>query len=289
MKNIESCKLAMMDSPSPPSLKETDGSTNEPLETLKKVDSSSEVDSTTKNPEENGHSEVKEKESEDDVTVTNGNKALENGKDNNSEASSNHEENGLKTPKSPEGPEPEKSLDSEISALVETIDTDMKDDSECNDSSSEDSEQQSKPNEKSTDEVIETMPETEITSSTKESESNKKESEEKMESSESDKEPKNKSEICLEPVSSGINSSQSDSEDSEEEKSKDEESKTVDKPDDESITEEAKKEEPVKPEKDFKAALDELTSIAQTAKKINDDDLLGIKKAEGECLYCLKQ
>ena len=276
-----------MDSPSPPSLKETDGSTNEPLETLKKVDSSSEVDSTTKNPEENGHSEVKEKESEDDVTVTNGNKALENGKDS-SEASSNFEENGLETPKSPEGPEPEKSLDSEISALVETIDTDMKDDSECNDSSSEDSEQQSKPNEKSTDEVIETMPETEITSSTKESESDKKESEEKMESSESDKEPKNKSEICLEPVSSGINSSQSDSEDSEEEKSKDEESKTVDKPDVESITEEAKKEEPVKPEKDFKAALDELTSIAQTAKKINDDDLLGIKKVEGEFLY-LKQ
>ena len=281
-----------MDSPSPPSLKETDGSTNEPLETLKKVDSSSEVDSTTKNPEENGHSEVKEKESEDDVTVTNGNKALENGKDS-SEASSNFEENGLETPKSPEGPEPEKSLDSEISALVETIDTDMKDDSECNDSSSEDSEQQSKPNEKSTDEVIETMPETEITSSTKESESDKKESdkkesEEKMDSSESDKEPQNKSEICLEPVSSGINSSQSDSEDSEEEKSKDEESKTVDKPDDESITEEAKKEEPVKPEKDFKAALDELTSIAQTAKKINDDDLLGIKKVEGEFLY-LKQ
>ena len=148
MKNIESCKLAMMDSPSPPSLKETDGSTNEPLETLKKVDSSSEVDSTTKNPEENGHSEVKEKESEDDVTVTNGNKALENGKDS-SEASSKFEENGLETPKSPEGPEPEKSLDSEISALVETIDTDMKDDSECNDSSSEDSEQQSKPKEKS--------------------------------------------------------------------------------------------------------------------------------------------
>ena len=276
-----------MDSPSPPSLKETDGSTNEPLETLKKVDSSSEVDSTTKNPEENGHSEVKEKESEDDVTVTNGNKGLENGKDS-SEASSNFEENGLETPKSPEGPEPEKSLDSEISALVETIDTDMKDDSECNDSSSEDSEQQSKPNEKSTDEVIETMPETEITSSTKESESDKKESEEKMDSSESDKEPQNKSEICLEPVSSGINSSQSDSEDSEEEKSKDEESKTVDKPDVESITEEAKKEEPVKPEKDFKAALDELTSIAQTAKKINDDDLLGIKKVEGEFLY-LKQ
>ena len=287
MKNIESCKLAMMDSPSPPSLKETDGSTNEPIETLKKVDSSSEVDSTTKNPEENGHSEVKEKESEDDVTVTNGNKGLENGKDS-SEASSNFEENGLETPKSPEGPEPEKSLDSEISALVETIDTDMKDDSECNDSSSEDSEQQSKPNEKSTDEVIETMPETEITSSTKELE-DKKESEEKMESSESDKEPQNKSEICLEPVSSGINSSQSDSEDSEEEKSKDEESKTVDKPDVESITEEAKKEEPVKPEKDFKAALDELTSIAQTAKKINDDDLLGIKKVEGEFLYCLKQ
>ena len=268
----------MMESPSPPSLKETDGSTNdEPLESpLKKIDSSSaEVDSTTKDPEENGHSEVKEKaSSEDDAPVTNGNKETihENGKD-------KSEENGLQTPKSPEQrPEPDKSLDSEISALVETIDTDMKDDSECNDSSSEDSDDKTKGK---SSEVTETMPETEITSSST------KESEEKMDSSESGKEQAQKSEICLEPASA---SSQSDSEDSEEEKSKTVES-TDDKPDEEaSIKPEEKKEaEPVKPEKDYKAALDELTSIAQNAKKINDDDLLGIKKAEGECLYCLKQ
>ena len=278
MKNIESCTLAMMESPSPPSLKETDGSTNdEPLESpLKKIDSSSaEVDSTTKDPEENGHSEVKEKaSSEDDAPVTNGNKETihENGKD-------KSEENGLQTPKSPEQrPEPDKSLDSEISALVETIDTDMKDDSECNDSSSEDSDDKTK--EKSTDnEVTETMPETEITSSST------KESAEKMDSSESEKEPAQKSEICLEPASA---SSQSDSEDSEEEKSKTVES-TNDKPDEEASIKPEEKAEPVKPEKDYKAALDELTSIAQNAKKINDDDLLGIKKAEGECLYCLKQ
>ena len=276
MKNIESCTLAMMESPSPPSLKETDGSTNdEPLESpLKKIDSSSaEVDSTTKDPEENGHSEVKEKaSSEDDPPVTNGTKALhENGKDN---SETEKEENGLQTPKSPEQrPEPDKSLDSEISALVETIDTDMKDDSECNDSSSEDSDDKTK--EKSTDnEVTETIPETEITSSST------KESAEKMDSSESEKEP-----ICLEPASA---SSQSDSEDSEEEKSKTVES-TNDKPDEETSIKPEEKAEPVKPEKDYKAALDELTSIAQNAKKINDDDLLGIKKAEGECLYCLKQ
>ena len=220
MKNIESCTLAMMESPSPPSLKETDGSTNdEPLESpLKKIDSSSaEVDSTTKDPEENGHSEGKEKaSSEDDAPVTNGNKETihENGKD-------ESEENGLKTPKSPEQrPEPDKSLDSEISALVETIDTDMKDDSECNDSSSEDSDDKTK--EKSTDnEVTETIPETEITSSST------KESEEKMDSSKSGKEQVQNKSVCLEPASS---SSQSDSEDSEEEKSKTVES-TNDKPD----------------------------------------------------------
>ena len=280
MKNIESCTLAMMESPSPPSLKETDGSNDEPLESpLKKIDSSSaEVDSTTKDPEENGHSEVKEKaSSEDDAPVTNGNKALhENGKDN---SETEKEENGLQTPKSPEQrPEPDKSLDSEISALVETIDTDMKDDSECNDSSSEDSDDKTK--EKSTDnEVTETIPETEITSSST------KESAEKMDSSESGKEQVQKSEICLEPASA---SSQSDSEDSEEEKSKTVES-TNDKPDEETSIKPEEKAEPVKPEKDYKAALDELTSIAQNAKKINDDDLLGIKKAEGECLYCLKQ
>ena len=269
----------MMESPSPPSLKETDGSSNDDhLESpLKKIDSSSaEVDSTTKDPEENGHSEVKEKaSSEDDAPVTNGNKETihENGKD-------KSEENGLQTPKSPEQrPEPDKSLDSEISALVETIDTDMKDDSECNDSSSEDSDDKTK--EKSTDnEVTETIPETEITSSST------KESAEKMDSSESGKEQvQNKSEICLEPASA---SSQSDSEDSEEEKSKTVES-TDDKPDEETSIKPEEKAEPVKPEKDYKAALDELTSIAQNAKKINDDDLLGIKKAEGECLYCLKQ
>ena len=279
MKNIESCTLAMMESPSPPSLKETDGSTNDDhLESpLKKIDSSSaEVDSTTKDPEENGHSEVKEKaSSEDDAPVTNGNKETihENGKD-------KSEENGLQTPKSPEQrPEPDKSLDSEISALVETIDTDMKDDSECNDSSSEDSDDKTK--EKSTDnEVTETIPETEFTSSST------KESAEKMDSSESEKEPAHKKrEICLEPASA---SSQSDSEDSEEEKSKTVES-TNDKPDEETSIKPEEKAEPVKPEKDYKAALDELTSIAQNAKKINDDDLLGIKKAEGECLYCLKQ
>ena len=278
MKNIESCTLAMMESPSPPSLKETDGSKDEPLESpLKKIDSSSaEVDSTTKDPEENGHSEVSEKaSSEDDAPVTNGNKETihENGKD-------KSEENGLQTPKSPEQrPEPDKSLDSEISALVETIDTDMKDDSECNDSSSEDSDDKTK--EKSNEnEVTETIPETEITSSST------KESAEKMDSSESEKEPaQKKNEICLEPASA---SSQSDSEDSEEEKSKTVES-TNDKPDEETSIKPEEKAEPVKPEKDYKAALDELTSIAQNAKKINDDDLLGIKKAEGECLYCLKQ
>ena len=276
MKNIESCTLAMMESPSPPSLKETDGSTNdEPLESpLKKIDSSSaEVDSTTIDPEENGHSEVKEKaSSEDDAPVTNGNKETihENGKD-------KSEENGLQTPKSPEQrPEPDKSLDSEISALVETIDTDMKDDSECNDSSSEDSDDKTKGK---SSEVTETIPETEITSSST------KESAEKMDSSESEKEPAQKSEICLEPASA---SSQSDSEDSEEEKSKTVES-TNDKPDEDASIKPEEKAEPVKPEKDYKAALDELTSIAQNAKKINDDDLLGIKKAEGECLYCLKQ
>ena len=127
MKNIESCKLAMMDSPSPPSLKETESSTNdEPL--VKKVDSSTveEADSSSKKPEENGHSEVKEAEKE---AVP-----AENGHESNGKAP---EENGLKTPTSPERPDQEKSLDSEISALVQTIDTHM-DDSECNDSSSAD-------------------------------------------------------------------------------------------------------------------------------------------------------
>ena len=51
--------------------------------------------------------------------------------------------------------------------------------------------------------------------------------------------------------------------------------------------EESKEEETPKPEKDYKAALDDLTTIAENAKKINDVDLLNAKKSEG-IVYSVK-